>query len=95
MSYYDLNTIDDHLRAFVGFASADPYDEYASLITSYVFVSGQPPAIATSTVYTQPEENPPSLRAITGIPASSSTLRIARMSELAAELSSTQQYGLR
>lgn len=95
MSYYNLSTIDDHLTAFVDFNSADTYDEYASLITSFVLFSGSPPVLATNMEYTKPVENPPSLHALTSIPAISSTLRITNMTELSIELASIQPYGLR
>ncbi|KAI5857352.1 putative oxidoreductase [Durotheca rogersii] len=95
MSYYDLSTIDAHVDAFVNFAAADNYDDFSSLVFTYVLFNGQPPLLATALEYTKPEENPPSARPITSIPAILSTLRVASMAELAVELAALQPYGLR
>lgn len=95
LSYYDLSTIDDHLSAIVEFSDPDAYDEYSSLITSFVMKTGMPPVLATNLEYTKAVENPPALQRITAIPFISSTLRLANMTDLAIELASTQSYGLR
>ncbi|KAI0965161.1 putative oxidoreductase [Xylaria arbuscula] len=95
LSYYSLSTIDEHLDTLVEFSNPDTYDEYSSLITSFVLKTGVPPLLATNLEYTKPVEYPPSLKRITAIPSLSSTLRLANMTELSVELASTQSYGLR
>ncbi|KAI0903588.1 putative oxidoreductase [Ustulina deusta] len=95
LSFYDLSTAADHLKAFVDFNSPVTYDPYSSLITTYVLMPGMPPSIATNLEYTKPEPNPPHLQPLLSIPALSSTMRLATMAELSIELLALQPYGLR
>ncbi|ROT42886.1 putative oxidoreductase [Sodiomyces alkalinus F11] len=96
MSFYDADqTIDAHIEALAEFSDAATYDEYSSLITSFVLQPGQPPAVATNLEYTKPVVNPASVQGITSIPSLFSSMRLASMSELADELASLQPYGLR
>ncbi len=95
LSHYNLSTIDDHLTRFVDFNSADPYDDYASLITSFVLFDEPPPVLATILEHTKAVENPPFLQPLTSIPSISSTLRITNMTELFVDPASAQACGLR
>ncbi|ROV95989.1 hypothetical protein VMCG_07957 [Cytospora schulzeri] len=58
MGYYDLSTVDKQLTAFAEISSADPYDEYASLITGFGFEAGRGSAVVNNIVYTKAEANP-------------------------------------
>ena len=83
--YHDLSTIDDQLKAFVDINSADNYDEYASLITSFGFAAGKGSAVVNSIEYTKAEENPAVFAPIMKIPALFSTMRLDTMTNISIE----------
>lgn len=85
MVFYPLSTIDQHLKAFVDLNSADTYDEYASLITSFGFSADEGSAVVNSIEYTNPVENPPVFHALMEIPSLYSTMRISNMTDIATE----------
>ncbi|KAF7586372.1 hypothetical protein BBP40_009018 [Aspergillus hancockii] len=93
--YHAIDTVQEHLAAFVEFNSADKYDEYASLITSFGFAGGRGSAVVNNLEYTKEEVNPAVFRAFTAIPALFSTMRVARMHEIAVEQGAFQQNGKR
>lgn len=93
--FYPLSTIDQHLKAFVDLNSADAYDEYASLITSFGFAAGQGSAVVNSIEYTKAVENPPVFQALMEIPSFYSTMRIANMADISTEQGSFQPNGKR
>ncbi|KAE8414666.1 hypothetical protein BDV36DRAFT_311694 [Aspergillus pseudocaelatus] len=82
--YHSVDTYQQQLEAFAGLNSAEGYDEYASLITSFGF-SEQGKAVVNSIVYTKAEENPAVYRPFMEIPKLFSTVRIAGMHEMAME----------
>ncbi|KAI0382442.1 putative oxidoreductase [Hypomontagnella monticulosa] len=93
--YYDTSTLDEQLKAFVDFNSADSYDEYASLITNFGFAAGHGAVILNNLEYTKAEENPAVFQPFTRIPSLSNTLRMANMTDIATEQGSFSPNGLR
>ncbi|KAK2590715.1 hypothetical protein QQS21_011609 [Conoideocrella luteorostrata] len=93
--FANVSTIDQHARELANFAKAETYDEYSSLITSFVLFNGQPPLIGVNPEYTKPVENPPALQPMTSIPSISTTMRFANMSDLAKEIGALQTPGMR
>ncbi|GMG07913.1 unnamed protein product [Aspergillus oryzae] len=65
--YHSVDTYQEQLEAFAGVNSAEGYDEYASLITSFGY-SAQGKAVVNSIVYTKAEENPVVYRPFMAIP---------------------------
>ncbi|OOO09330.1 FAD linked oxidase domain-containing protein [Aspergillus oryzae] len=82
--YHSVDTYQEQLEAFAGVNSAEGYDEYASLITSFGY-SAQGKAVVNSIVYTKAEENPVVYRPFMAIPKLYSTVRIAGLHEIAME----------
>ncbi|KOC17595.1 oxidoreductase FAD-binding protein [Aspergillus flavus AF70] len=82
--YHSVDTYQEQLEAFAGVNSAERYDEYASLITSFGY-SAQGKAVVNSIVYTKAEENPVVYRPFMAIPKLYSTVRIAGLHEIAME----------
>ncbi|KAL2833613.1 putative oxidoreductase [Aspergillus pseudoustus] len=80
--YYTLDTVAAQLRAFEGLNSAEGYDEYASLITSFAFSAGSGGLVVNSVVYTKEEEYPAVYAPFFEIPAVASTVRIASLGEI-------------
>jgi FAD/FMN-containing dehydrogenase len=74
--FYPLSTIDDQLKAFVDFNSADGYDENASLITNFGYAAGQGAAIANNIEYIKAEENPAVFAPMMKIPSLFSNMRL-------------------
>jgi FAD/FMN-containing dehydrogenase len=93
--YHAIETVEQHLEAFVEFNSAERYDEFASLITSFGFAGGRGSAVVNNLEYTKDEVNPPVFRPFTAIPALFSTMRTAQMHEIAMEQGAFQQNGKR
>ncbi|KAL2865154.1 FAD-binding oxidoreductase [Aspergillus lucknowensis] len=93
--YYALDTIEGQLRAFEKLNSPEAYDDYASLITSFGFTGEQGPAIVNSIVYTKDEEFPAVYEPFFELPSLQSTVRIAPLSEIAAEQGSFSPDGKR
>lgn len=94
-AYYDLSTIDEQLIAFADINSANAYDEYASLITSFGFAAGRGAAIVDNIEYTKAEANPAVFKSLTEIPSLYSTVRISNLTDIAAEQGSFSPNGLR
>ncbi|PIG85287.1 oxidoreductase FAD-binding protein [Aspergillus arachidicola] len=82
--YHSVDTYQQQLQAFAGVNSAEGYDEYASLITSFGY-SAQGKAVVNSIVYTKAEENPAVYRPFMEIPKLFSTVRTAGLHEIAME----------
>ncbi|KAK4236591.1 hypothetical protein C8A03DRAFT_35490 [Achaetomium macrosporum] len=80
--YHLLSTIDDQLKAFVDFNSADGYDENASLITSFGYATGQGAAIANCIEYIKAEENPAVFAPLMKIPSLFSNVRLDSVSNI-------------
>ncbi|RHZ72756.1 hypothetical protein CDV55_105257 [Aspergillus turcosus] len=93
--YYALDTIDEQLRAFADLNSAEGYDEYASLITSFGFAAGKGAAVVNSVVYTKAEEQPAVFEPVMKIPSLFSTVRVASMHEMSLEQGSFAPNGKR
>ncbi|KAM0460965.1 hypothetical protein ACHAO4_001761 [Trichoderma viride] len=93
--FHTLDTIDDNLKAFQDFASAEDYDEYASLITSFGFAAGRGAGIVNSVEYTKPAESLPVFEPFLQIPNVMSTMRLAGMGEISREQAVYSPYGLR
>ncbi|KAE8391851.1 hypothetical protein BDV23DRAFT_64619, partial [Aspergillus alliaceus] len=93
--YHDVSTVDEQVKAFVDLNSAEEYDEYASLITSFGFAGGKGAAVVNSLEYTRAEENPEVFRGFMEIPRVHSTMRIAGMHEIAVEQGSFSPDGNR
>ncbi|GFF79689.1 bifunctional solanapyrone synthase [Aspergillus udagawae] len=94
-AYYSLDTIDEQLRAFADLNSAEGYDEYASLITSFGFAKGKGAAVVNSIVYTKAEERPAVFEPILKIPSLFSTMRVRSMHEMSLEQGSFALNGKR
>ncbi|KJK66846.1 FAD binding domain protein [Aspergillus parasiticus SU-1] len=92
--YHSIDTFQQQLEAFAGVNSAEGYDEYASLITSFGY-SAQGKTVVNSIVYTKAEENPAVYRPFMEIPKMFSTVRIARLHEIAMEQGSFSKDGKR
>ncbi|KAE8350516.1 hypothetical protein BDV28DRAFT_159548 [Aspergillus coremiiformis] len=93
--YHSVETIEQNLKAFVELNSAEAYDEFASLITSFGFASGRGKAVVNSMEYTKAEEDPAVFRPFMEIPKLLSTMRIASMHEISMEQGSFQPDGRR
>ncbi|RHZ58923.1 FAD-binding oxidoreductase [Aspergillus thermomutatus] len=93
--YYTLDTIDELLRAFAALNSAEEYDEYASLITSFGFAGGKGAAVVNSVVYTKGEEHPAVFEPIMKILSLFDTMRVASMHEISLEQGSFAPNGKR
>ncbi|KAL4943634.1 hypothetical protein BDV06DRAFT_234515 [Aspergillus oleicola] len=95
MAYYSLESIDAQLKAFSEFNSAEGYDEYASLITSFGFAQGRGSAVVNSIVYTKDEENPKSYQPFLEIPSLMSNLTTRSNLEMSKVQGSFQVNGKR
>jgi FAD/FMN-containing dehydrogenase len=93
--FHTLDTIDENLKAFDDFASAEDYDEYASLITSFGFAAGRGAGVVNSVEYTKPLENLPVFEPFLQIPNVMSTMRLAGMADISKEQGAFSPYGLR
>ncbi|RFU81867.1 oxidoreductase, fad-binding [Trichoderma arundinaceum] len=93
--FHSLETIDENLKAFVDFASAEDYDEYASLITSFGFAAGRGAGIVNNVEYTKPVEKPPVFEPFLKIPSVMSTMRVASMADISKEQGAFSPYGMR
>lgn len=93
--YHDLSTINQQLKAFSDFSSAPDYDEYASLIMSFGFASGQGAAVVNNIEYTKAVENPPVFAALMNIPSLHSTVRLTGMTDISKEQGSMAPDGRR
>lgn len=93
--YYPLETINDQLRAFESFNTARGYDEYASLIGSFGYASGQGAAVVNSIVYTREEEYPEVFAKFFEMSSAYSTMRVASMHNISKEQGSFQPNGNR
>lgn len=93
--YHDLSTIDQQLKAFSDFSSAPDYDEFASLITSFGFASGQGAAVVNNIEYTKAVENPPVFAPHMAIPSLHSTVRLTGMTDISKEQGSLAPDGRR
>ncbi|EAW14269.1 FAD-binding oxidoreductase [Aspergillus clavatus NRRL 1] len=93
--YYALDTAEEQIRAFAQLNSAEEYDEYASLITSFGYSGGQGSAVVNSIVYTKEEERPAVYEPFFKMPSLASTMRIAEMHEISMEQGSFSPDGKR
>jgi len=94
--YNAIDTVDAQLEAFAEINSADSYDEYASLITSFGYsTAGGGAAFANEIEYTKPVENPPVFQKLMSLPALQSTMRMANMTSLSEETAALEPPGLR
>ncbi len=93
--YYDMSTIDDHLKSFVEINSPDRYDEHASLITSFGFAAGQGAAVVNNIEYTKAEENPAVFASLMEIPSIYSSMRLDSMANIAEEQGSLSRKDMR
>ncbi|KAL7924684.1 FAD-binding domain-containing protein [Trichoderma austrokoningii] len=93
--FHNLDTIDDNLQAFHDFASAEDYDEYAGLITSFGFAAGRGAGIVNNVEYTRPTESLPVFEPFLQIPSAMSTMRLASIGDISREQAVYSPYGLR
>ncbi|KAK3358151.1 putative oxidoreductase [Lasiosphaeria hispida] len=94
-TFHDLSAIEDHIEAFIEFNSADAYDEYAALIMSFGFAPGRGQFVVNNMVYSKPEERPPVYEKLANIPFLQSSMRLDKMSGLAAEMGAFSPNGMR
>lgn len=91
-----LSTLDAVVNAFVDINSANAYDPYASLITTFgVSQAMGMVAIANNIEYTKEEAYPPIFKRLTDLPSYSSSLRVTNLTDLAIEGISAQPAGSR
>lgn len=96
VTYYSIDTGEAHLRAFESFNSAENYDEYASLITTFGYSGAQKSEfVGNNLVYTKPIPNPPVYSKFLEIPSLGNSQRISNMSDFAKEEGSTVTLGHR
>ncbi|KAM0251659.1 hypothetical protein ACHAQJ_008073, partial [Trichoderma viride] len=93
--FHTLETIDENLKAFDDFASAQDYDEYASLITSFGFAAGRGAGVVISVEYTKPVKNLPVFEPFLQIPNVMSTMRLGGMADISREQGAFSPYGMR
>ena len=94
-SFHPGSTWAENIREFAKISSAEPYDEFAHIITSLSFTNGAV-TIANHLDYTKPGAiDPPIFDAIRKIPSIFNTLRAAKVSELAEEMKGVQTFGQR
>jgi hypothetical protein len=93
--YHSTSTIGDQLKGFASVNSADNYDQYASLITSFGFAGGQGSAVVNSVVYTKAVENPPVFAGLMEIPSLLNTMRLDSMANISLEQGSFSPNGKR
>lgn len=93
---HDITTSDEQITAFSNFASSKPYDEYASLITSFAYSALAEASFVTNSLeYTKDESSPPIFEPFDKTPNLGSTMRITNMSDLAIETQNLQPPGSR
>ncbi|KAB8299324.1 hypothetical protein EYC80_001397 [Monilinia laxa] len=84
---YDISTAEKQINALSDFTGNGTYDEYASLISTFVYQPAIGPLIANNLIYTKPVANPPIYKPFTTIePQYLSTMRISNTSDISAEL---------
>ncbi|KAI1087034.1 putative oxidoreductase [Rostrohypoxylon terebratum] len=95
-AYHPMSTIDVQIREFVKINSADDYDEYASLVTSFGYSTAMGSAIFNQPVYTKSLPNPPPIfETLLELPTLLSTVRLTNMTDLAMETGAFQVHGVR
>ncbi|KAK3689098.1 hypothetical protein B0T22DRAFT_460912 [Podospora appendiculata] len=79
-----ISTADAQIDEFVKINSADAYDEYASLMTSFAY-SGQQKMMVVSNEfeYTKPDENPAVFQTMLDLPSFFKNARLTTMTEVA------------
>lgn len=83
---YDISTADQQINALADFTSNGTYDEYASLISTFVYQPAIGPLVVNNIVYTKAVANPPVYQHLTAIePQFLSTMRITNITDVATE----------
>lgn len=92
--YYPISTIDAQLKALADISNTATYDDYGSVIMTLAYIgTGDIQLVTNSIVYTKPEINTPVFQPLMEIPSIGSTMRIADMSSLTAELAGSTPSG--
>lgn len=92
---YAFDTVPQQLIAASGLASADPYDEYANLVQSFLYVTGTGRSVVNTLHYTKAVEYPEFFKPFTNIPSVDDTLRTANFSNFADEGAANNPDGYR
>lgn len=92
--FYDYSTVEEQVEAIAAFNRRDTYDEFSSLVPSFVYFNGSS-SIINSIEYTKPVVNPPVFQTLTSIPSLGSTMRLTNISDLVDETESLQMNRLR
>ena len=82
------------IHALINFAHAAPSDPDAALILNFVYLNSTF-FISTDVEYAKPTINPPIFHQITSIPNTTSTMRIANLTDLTLELENANPTGFR
>lgn len=92
---YNASTFDAQFQAFEDL-NAGPYDEYAALIASFVWLPATQSWISVNNLeYTKPEAYPKAFENFTSLSSTFSTLRISNLTDFTVEMSSSNPAGRR
>lgn len=81
--YHPLDVADDVISELVKICSADVYDEYSSIITSFGYSQEQGmSAVANTLVYTKEVESPPVYQGLLSLPSFMNTSQLSNMTTL-------------
>ncbi|KAI0009532.1 hypothetical protein F4779DRAFT_627777 [Xylariaceae sp. FL0662B] len=92
---YDIDTLPQQLDGMSKLTSADPYDEYASVVLNFVYDAGGALSIENDLQYTKAVEYPAFFKPLTDIPHSSDTLHVGNLSSFADEGAAGYPIGMR
>ncbi|KAI4871004.1 hypothetical protein F4820DRAFT_741 [Hypoxylon rubiginosum] len=92
---YNITTLPQQLDAVSKLASADPYDEFASVTMNIVYGADGTLSVQNGLQYTRAVEYPAFLKPLTDIPHSSDTLRVGNLTNFASEGVAGNPDGLR
>ncbi|RYP17192.1 hypothetical protein DL767_010062 [Monosporascus sp. MG133] len=88
--------VGEQIAALAVFNDPERYDEFASLITTFAYSGDLDMQVVVNNMeYTKPVANPPVFHALTSMPALSSTLRIANITDLVMETEMGNPKGIR
>ncbi|KAF3012579.1 hypothetical protein E8E14_004524 [Neopestalotiopsis sp. 37M] len=93
--HYSSDTIPQQLSATANLASADPYDEYASLVVNIAYTPGVGQSVSDTLHYTKAVEYPDFFKPFTDLPHGNDTLRTANISNFADEGTANNPNGFR
>ena len=92
----NISTRFEQFEYFEAFTGNPKYDEYASLINSYVFIPlANSWYIANGIEYTKPIVNPPYFQNFTSLPQTFTTMRISNLTDFTEEIAISTPLGRR